>query len=122
MLFRNFDKLFNEFFNSDPFFTNGDNWEKKSYKSDDGTISFTYITNKRGNLEKPDELSLLKQKMNLAVDEQNFEEAAKLRDKIKLLETNVDKINELNKEMSECIKTQNFERAIEIRDELNSLK
>ena len=49
-------------------------------------------------------------------------EAVELRDKIKNLEKNKEKISGLKKELDECIKTQNFERAIELRDELNSLK
>ena len=122
MFNRNFEKLINEFFNSDPFFGRNDNWEKRNYKSDDGTISFTYITNKKGGLEKKDELYLLKQKLEMAVEEQDFEQAVELRDKIKKLEETKEKISELNKELEECITTQNFERAIELRDKINSLK
>ena len=122
MFSRNFDKLFNEFINSDPFFYCGNNWKRKEYKSEDGSISFTYITNRGDILDKTDELSLLKQKLDMAVDEQNFEEAVELRDKIKNLEENKEKISGLKKELDECIKTQNFERAIELRDEINSLK
>jgi protein-arginine kinase activator protein McsA len=122
MFNRNFERLINEFFNSDPFFGRNDNWEKRNYKSDDGNISFTYITNKKGDLEKNDELYLLKQKLEMAVEEQDFEQAVELRDKIKNLEENKEKISELNKELEECIKIQNFEKAIEVRDKLNSLK
>ena len=122
MFGRNFDRLFNELFNSDPFFKDINNFEKKTYKSEDGSITFTYITNVKGDLNKSDELYLLKQKLDMAVEEQNFEEAVELRDKIKNLEQNKEKISSLKKELDECIKTQNFERAIELRDELNSLK
>jgi protein-arginine kinase activator protein McsA len=58
----------------------------------------------------------------MAVEDQNFEEAVELRDKIKNLEKNKEKISGLKKELDECVKIQNFERAIELRDELNSLK
>jgi protein-arginine kinase activator protein McsA len=123
MFGRNFDKLFNELFNSEnPFFGGLDNLEKRTYKSEDGSITFTYITNVKRNLNKSDELELLKQKLEIAVEEQNFEQAVGLRDKIKNLEQNKEKISELNKELEECIKTQNFERAIEVRDKINSLK
>lgn len=123
MFGRNFDKLFNELFNSEnPFFGGLDNLEKRTYKSEDGSITFTYITNVKRNLNKSDELELLKQKLEIAVEEQNFEQAVELRDKIKNLEQNKEKISELNKELEECIKTQNFERAIDVRDEINSLK
>lgn len=123
MFGRNFDKLFNELFNSEnPFFGGLNNLEKKTYKSEDGSITFTYITNVKGNLNKSDELDLFKQRLEMAVEEQNFEEAVELRDKIKNLEQNKEKISELNKELEDCIKTQDFERAIEVRDKINSLK
>lgn len=123
MFGKNFDKFFNEFFNSENPFLNGmNNFEKRTYKSEDGSITFTYITNAKGDISKSDELELLKQKLELAVEEQNFEQAVELRDKIKNLEENKEKISGLKKELDECIKTQNFERAIELRDEINSLK
>ena len=123
MFGRNFDKLFNELFNSEnPFFGGLNNLEKKTYKSEDGSITFTYITNVKGNLNKSDELDLLKQRLEMAVEEQNFEDAVELRDKIKNLEQNKEKISELNKELEDCIKTQDFERAIEVRNKINSLK
>ena len=123
MFGRNFDKLFNELFNSEnPFFNGLNNFEKRTYKSEDGSISFTYITNVKGDLNKSDEVDLLKQRLEIAVEEQNFEEAVELRDKIKNLEQNKEKISELNKELDECIKNQNFEKAIELRDKINSLK
>lgn len=121
MFSRNFEKLFNELWSSDPFF-NGDNWERKNYKSEDGSISFTYVTNKRGGLNKQDEISLLKQKLNIAVDEQNFEEAVELRDKIKNLEKNKEELIKLNEELNECVKKQDFENAIKLRDKIRSLK
>jgi protein-arginine kinase activator protein McsA len=118
-----FDKIFNEMFSlKSGINLNDGNFEKKTYKSEDGSITFTYITNVKGGLNKSDELDLLKQKLEMAVEEQNFEEAVELRDKIKNLEQNKEKISELNKELEDCIKTQNFERAIEVRDRINSLK
>ena len=122
MFSRNFERLFNEFFNSDPFFGNGNNWDKKSFQSPDGSISFTYITNKKSDNKKSDELISLKEELNLAVEEQNFEMAVELRDKIKNLETNTDKLNKLNLELEECIKSQDFERAIKVRDNIKKLK
>jgi protein-arginine kinase activator protein McsA len=97
-------------------------FEKKTYKSDDGLISFTYITNNPSKLNKTDELNLLKQELENAVDEQRFEDAVKLRDKIKNVEKHKSELEKLNKELNECIKSQNFERAIELRDEIKKLK
>jgi excinuclease UvrABC helicase subunit UvrB len=121
MFHRNLNKMINDLFRMDDLmFT--DKWEKKTYKSDDGVISFTYITNKSEKLNQDDELYLLKQRLQMAVDEQRFEEAVELRDKIKSLEKNKEKISELKKELDECIESQNFEKAIELRDKINSLK
>ena len=58
------DWEFNELFNSEnPFFGGLNNFEKRTYKSEDGSITFTYITNVKGDLNKLDELDLLKQKL-----------------------------------------------------------
>ncbi len=123
MFNKNFNRLFNDLFNDlDKQFFNPDNFERKSYISDDGTFSYTMFTNKFNTRTKPDEISLLKQNLDDAVNEQDFEKAVELRDKIKNLEKNKEKINKLQKELDESIKTQNFERAIELRDKINSLK
>lgn len=115
------NKMINELFRMDVLTpTNG--WERKTYKSDDGMISFTYMTNKSSNLNQKDELYLLKKELDVAVEEQRFEDAVKLRDKIKNVEKNKGKLEKLNKELNDCIKSQNFEKAIEIRDEIKKLK
>jgi len=115
----NFNRLFNELFNTEDVFSNSKNFEKKTYKSEDGSVVFTYITNKRPELN---EISQLKNKLDLAVASQNFEEAVVLRDRIKYLEENNEKINDLKKELDNSIKIQDFESAIELRDKINSLK
>jgi excinuclease UvrABC helicase subunit UvrB len=121
MFHRHFNKMINDLFRMDEL-TFTDNWEKKTYKSEDGLISFTYITNKSDKLNQDDEIYLLKQKLNMAVEEQEFEQAVELRDKIKKLEKNKEKISELKKELDKCIKEQDFEGAIELRDKINSMK
>lgn len=63
----------------------------------------------------------LQRKLDECVEKQEFEEAAKLRDKIKDLENNNNKINQLKKELELAVKEQNFERAIEIREELKNI-
>jgi excinuclease UvrABC helicase subunit UvrB len=67
------------------------------------------------------EVNELKFKLEECVSNQDFEEAAKLRDKIKELENNTSKVNDLKSELVIAIKEQNFERAIEIRDELKKI-
>jgi protein-arginine kinase activator protein McsA len=121
MFNNHFHKILNELLRFDDFsFEN--NWEKKTYKSDDGIISFTYITNKKEKLDHNDEITLLKQQLEFVVEEQKFEEAVELRDKIKKLETYKEKISSLKKELDECVKNQDYERAIVLRDEINSIK
>ena len=69
-----FEKLFNQIL-SKSFLLNPNNFEKKTYLSEDGSMSFTYITTKGNRQNESDELSQLKQKLDLAVEEQKFEDA-----------------------------------------------
>lgn len=117
--FRDFDKLFNEMFSERMGFNlDSKNWTKKTYKSPDGSFSYTYMTPKVDS----DELYELKEKLDLAIEDQNFEEAVELRDKIKKLEENKEKISELQSKLDESIKTQDFEKSIFYRDEIKKLK
>lgn len=116
---REFDRMMNEMFGL-PFGEKG--WNKKSYNSPDGRISYTVMTKGFGNQPKSDELEFLKNKLDRAIEDQNFEEAVELRDKIKSLEENKEKILELQEKLDECVKNQEFEKAIEYRDKIKSLK
>ena len=69
-----------------------------------------------------DELDEMKHKLELAVEEQDFENAVELRDKIKSLEKNKEKISELEMKLSECVEKQEYEKAIEYRDKIKALK
>jgi len=118
-----FDKIFNEMFSNRTGFNFGDNnWDKRTYKSPDGSFSMTYITKKNNSNPNLDEVDILKHKLEIAVEEQNFELAVELRDKIKNLEKNLEKISELQSKLDECIKNQDFEKAIDYRDQIKSLK
>ena len=116
-----FDKMFDEMFSMirSGFFDN--KWNKKTYKSPDGRYSFTYMTKGFDN-KSTDELDEMKHKLELAVEEQDFEKAVELRDKIKSLEKNKEKISELEKKLSECVEKQEYEKAIEYRDKIKALK
>jgi len=63
----------------------------------------------------------LETKLNECIKNQDFEQAAKIRDEIKELQKNKGKIETLKKEMELAIEKQDFERAIEIRDELKKI-
>jgi protein-arginine kinase activator protein McsA len=63
----------------------------------------------------------LESKLDECIKNQDFEQAAKIRDEIKKLQKNKGKIETLKKEMEIAIEKQDFERAIEIRDELKKI-
>ena len=116
---RMIDEMFSSFNRKPSFDDKG--WTRKTYKSPDSGFYYTYLskTNKKEN--QTDEIELLKEKLEIAVEEQKFEEAVELRDKISSLEKNKEKILELKEKLNECIKNQNFEKAIEYRDKITNL-
>ena len=116
---REFDRIIDEMF-SFPMSNRG--WDKKTFRSPDGSISFTYMSRGFGSEPKNDDLELLKHKLEVAIEKQEFEEAVNLRDEIKSLEENKEKILELEAKLDECIKRQDFEKAIEYRDKIKALK
>jgi excinuclease UvrABC helicase subunit UvrB len=140
MLFRNFNnlnRLFRDLNSFDEFFDdlshlkdkeqvqtgkdeNGE-WERRTYVSDTGLFSYSFLTRKTGT-QKLDEISNLKNMLEDAVEKQEFEKAVELRDKIKKIEDNKEELSKLNNELNECIKNQNFERAIVLRDTIKKLK
>lgn len=136
---KRFEEFFNQFFNQDnqKFNTPMDGFlkalnpddisnEMKRYRksikeSNDGlftTISFIFTN---PPFSDKSEVNELKSKLDVCVSNQDFEEAARLRDKIKEMENNSSKVKDLKKELDIAIKEQNFERAIEIRDELKKI-
>jgi len=102
---------------------NGD-WTKQSFVSEDGTMSIeSFIrTNGRPKNKESDKLSNFKRKLEIAVENQNFEEAVKLRDEIKKQEKNKDKLDSLKSDLEKSIKEQDYEKAIELRDKIKSLE
>jgi excinuclease UvrABC helicase subunit UvrB len=135
-----FDSLFNDLNNmmNEPLFIKGKTnvesgsdengqWTKETFTSADGSYSVTSIVRNLGpTISKPnkgvDEISYLKNQLDTAIEEQNFEKAAELRDKIKSLESNKEKIQELESELKKAIENEDFEKAIEIRDEIKKFK
>lgn len=128
------NKLFNDFFNEPKFdfpsifgniktesgFDKDGGWKKQTYESKDGlTKIVTYY--KSTSLENS-EMDELKSELKTAVNEQDYEKAITLRDKIKKLEIEKTKIYELEKSLDEAIESENFELAIELRDKIKNLK
>lgn len=99
-------------------------WTKETYTSPDGKIFITNFvrTDSSHNSNKSSGITSLKRKLQIAIEEENFEEAVKLRDEIKNLETNQENIEKIELELKRAIKEQDFELAIELRDHLKTLK
>ena len=139
-LFGDFDSLFNEMnsmFDNTPYYvkgkTNVENgkdhngeWTKESFVSDDGTYMITTVVRTNSKGVKPEtsnnKIDTLKQQLETAVTEQEFEKAAELRDQIKNLEKNQDKLNELKSKLDEAVSKQDFEKAIKLRDTIKKLE
>lgn len=122
MFREDFDELFNEIFGNPNLFNFKPTFNKKTIKSKDGFITYTIITNDSIGDSESDDIENLKSELNVAVENQEFEKAVDLRDKIKRLEINSEKLKELQTELNTAIGEQNFERCIELRDEMNKLK
>jgi excinuclease UvrABC helicase subunit UvrB len=135
-LFSDFDSLFSDFnsFNS-PLMVRGKKnvesgddengtWTKETFTSDDGSYQITSIYRYNGNITKKDstEVSELKQQLESAVEKQDYETAAKLRDQIKSIESNKEKIDELQSQLDDAVSNQDFESAIKLRDKLKKIK
>ena len=106
-------------------------WTKETYESPDGlyhvktftkVIDLSDIFGEQTEDKKMSKEEYLTYKLQQAVENENFEEAVKLRDQIKNLKSNQEEIEKLEMELKEAIKTQDFEKAIEIRDELKKLR
>lgn len=121
-LMARYEKMMKEFNNLD--------WKTNSFESPDGNYKYTsyvkvfdlsdiFDENKSKEMSKSEYLNI---KLERAIEMEDFEEAVKLRDQIKNLETNQEEIQKLELELKESIKEQNFEKSIEIRDQLRKLK
>lgn len=90
------------------------------YKVGPNGYVFTYSNNSMG--ESVDETIKLKSELQDAVESQDFEKAVELRDKIKSIEENGEKISNLQTKLQKAIDKQDFEKAIELRDEIKKLQ
>ena len=96
-------------------------WKSQTKVSEDGTMKVTsYYRSTEPKSTKG--TNGLKQQLELAIKNEDFEKAVEIRDQIKQLELNQEVITKLEEELKQSIKEHNFERSIEIRDELKELK
>ena len=115
-IFRAFDEMFTQL---TPSTSNGE-WKTQTKVSEDGTMKITtyYYDNAKTNPTSKN----LKQQLEIAIENEDFEKAVELRDQIKKLESNQKEIDKLEEELKKSIEDQNFEKSIEIRDQLKKLK
>ena len=113
-IFRVFDEMFSQLT------PNNGEWKTQSKVSEDGTMKITtyYYDNVKTNPTSKN----LKQQLEIAIENEDFEKAVELRDQIKKLESNQKEIDKLDEELKKSIEEQNFEKSIEIRDQLKKLK
>lgn len=113
-IFRVFDEMFSQLT------PNNGEWKTQSKVSEDGTMKITtyYYDNVKTNPTSKN----LKQQLEIAIENEDFEKAVELRDQIKKLESNQKEIDKLEEELKKSIEEQNFEKSIEIRDQLKKLK
>jgi protein-arginine kinase activator protein McsA len=99
--------------------SNGE-WKTQTKVSEDGTMKITtyYYDNDKTNPTSKN----LKQQLEIAIENEDFEKAVELRDQIKKLDTNQKEVDKLEEELKKSIEEQNFEKSIEIRDQLKKLK
>ena len=102
-------------------------WSQESHESPDGSYKVTSYVKifdflDFDNSKQMSKEEYLKTKLGRAIETEDFESAVKLRDQIKNLENNSEKIKNLESELKVAIKEQNFEKAIQLRDELKELK
>jgi len=133
-LFSEFDSLFEDFNSfTSPYMIRGKrnvesgddengSWTKESFVSEDGSFQVTTIYKTSDNNKPSGETWDLKKQLESAVEKQDYESAAKLRDKIKSIESNKEKIKELETKLNNSVTNQDFESAIKYRDEIKKLK
>ena len=106
-------------------------WTKETFESPDGSYRYTSFVkvvdlsdfyNQDVDDKKMSKEEYLTYKLQQAVENEDFEEAIKLRDQISNLKTNQEEIEKLELDLKEAIKSQDFEKAIKLRDELKKLK
>jgi len=99
-------------------------WKSQTKVSEDGTTRITtyYRGSKPFGTKKPSGVKSLEKQLEIAIENEDFEMAVELRDKIKKFETNQKQIEELKEELKQSIKDQNFEKSIELRDQLKELR
>ena len=132
--FDEFDSFFNEFdhyFKFKPFKVVGDTktekgndekgeWVKQTFTSKDGTYQISTFYRTSNKKTTSSEVKDLQKQLDECVENQEFEKAAELRDKIKAIKENQKQVDSLKKQMDEAVKNQEFEKAAQLRDQIKN--
>jgi len=116
---------------------NGSKWYKTTFTSKDGsytqsvyssTPSYkpTWTPKSKTKTTTPTTptdsvITELTEKLNKAVETQDYENAVKWRDELRTYEKNADEVNTLKTKLEAAVSTQNYEDAIKWRDKINKL-
>jgi len=98
-------------------------WTSQTYTSENGVVTVKNFTrtSKSPKSKTTTNTTTTTTELTTAIETQNFERAVELRDQIKKLESNQEKIETLTAELETSIKEQNFEKSIKLRDQINKL-
>ena len=132
--FDDFEQFFNDFdglFKFKPIRIIGDaktekgsdelgDWVKQSYTSKDGSYQISTFYRTSNKKTTSSEQSDLQKQLDECVENQEFEKAAELRDKIKAIKENQKHLDSLKKQMDEAVKNQEFEKAAQLRDQIKN--
>lgn len=102
-------------------------FETETFESPDGSMRYTIRTYKFGGSEKKPKketgsLESLKEQLDKAVKNEDYQLAIYLRDRIKNFEKDQESIKKIEDELKACVEAQEFEKAIELRDQLRKMK
>jgi excinuclease UvrABC helicase subunit UvrB len=111
----------------------GSKWYKTTFTSKDGSYTQSVYsstpsykptwTPKTKTTTTPTDSTIteLTEKLNKAVENQDYENAVKWRDELRTYEKNADEVNNLKSKLETAVATQNYEDAIKWRDKINKL-
>lgn len=111
----------------------GSKWYKTTFTSKDGSYTQSVYSstpsykptwtpkNKTKTTPTDSAITELTEKLNKAVETQDYENAVKWRDELRAYEKNADEVNNLKSKLETAVSTQNYEDAIKWRDKINKL-
>lgn len=80
------------------------------------------VTSTKAGKAANDRLNILQDELDVAIKNQKFEEAAKLKNEIDSIEDTKVELTMLKAELKTLVETHNFEKAIEVRDKINAIE